>query len=83
MPAGSIPVDDLNGSLGTIDSRGAVVFRGRTPAGEEAQDMNHITCHAQPQRGSLLLRILVLLWLLAGVSLPAWGGEAGAPQFQN
>jgi hypothetical protein len=83
MPAGSIPVDDPNGSLGTIDSRGAVVFRGRTPAGEEAQDMNHITCHAQPQRGRLRLRILLLLWLLAGVPLPAWGGEAGATQLQK
>ena len=83
MAAERIPGGDPNGSLGAIDPRGAVVFRGRVPAAEEAQDMNDVTCHAQPQRGRLCLWIVVPLLLLAGVPLPAWGGEAGAAQLQK
>ena len=83
MRAERIPVGDPNDSLGTIDPRGAVVFRVRMPTGEEARDVNGVPFHSHPRRGRLLLRILVLLLLLAGVPVPAWGGEAGAAQFQK
>jgi len=83
MPAEGIPVGDPNDIPGTIDPPGAVVSRRQTPAGEEARDMNDVTCHAQPQRGRLLRRILVLLWLLAALPLPAWGGEGNALRLQN
>jgi len=51
-------------------------------AGKKAQGTGCFPARTHPRHGRFSLRILLLL-LLTGIPLPAWGGEGGAPRLQR